>query len=258
MSVQGPVWVLSPHLLVAQAVAAALRSVGVPAETRTWESMVDESGSSVPLSTRPAVVVAIVDGVDNSTIVGHVEAFAQPGDVRVVIVSSSEASIHWGGLLSNDAIDVVTVTTSVTQLAEVVDRLTAGISSMDPDERAGLRTSWALDRDRRRHVRDQLESLSPQQRRVLELLASGRRVAEVGVEMGVAEGTVRSHVKALRAKLGASSQLKAVAMFHQAYDTSGGGGLVPRPRTGQAPVDDPGDPPGGGGGSREKVGAGPR
>ena len=59
--------------------------------------------------------------------------------------------------------------------------------------------------------------------------------------MGVAEGTVRSHVKALRAKLGASTQLKAVAMFHQAYDATGGGGdIVPRPRgAGEDPGDDP-------------------
>ena len=115
---------------------------------------------------------------------------------------------------------------------------------MDPEERAALQTSWAVDRDRRRHAREQLESLSPQQRRVLELLASGRRVTEVGVEMGVAEGTVRSHVKALRAKLGASTQLKAVAMFHQAYDVAGGAAdLVPRPRgAGEDPGDDPGDP----------------
>jgi DNA-binding NarL/FixJ family response regulator len=254
MSVPGPVWVLSPHLLVAQAVTAALRSVDVPAETRQWESVVDESGSAVPVSARPAVVVAIVDGVDNSAVVGHVEALAQPGDVRVVIVSSPETSTQWGGVLSNDAIDVVTVTTSVSQLADVVQRLTSGASSMDPEERAAIRTSWALDRDRRRHVRDQLESLSPQQRRVLELLASGRRVAEVGVEMGVAEGTVRSHVKALRAKLGASTQLKAVAMFHQAYDAPGTGGLVPRPR---GAGDDPGDRPGADP-SREKAGAGRR
>ena len=258
MSVPGPVWVLSPHLLVAQAVTAALRSVDVPAETRQWESVVDESGSAVPVSARPAVVVAIVDGVDNSAVVGHVEALAQPGDVRVVIVSSPETSTQWGGVLSNDAIDVVTVTTSVSQLADVVQRLTSGASSMDPEERAAIRTSWALDRDRLRHVRDQLESLSPQQRRVLELLASGRRVAEVGVEMGVAEGTVRSHVKALRAKLGASTQLKAVAMYHQAYDAPGTGGLVPRPRgAGDDPGDDPGHRPGADP-SREKAGAGRR
>ncbi|WP_457187357.1 helix-turn-helix domain-containing protein [Nocardioides sp. P5_E3] len=258
MSVPGPVWVLSPHLLVAQAVTAALRSVGVPAETRRWESVVDDDGSPVPVAARPAVVVAIVDGVDNSAVVGHVEALAQPGDARVVVVSSPDTSTRWGGLLSNDAVDVVTVTTSVSQLADVVQRLTAGTSSMDPEERAALRTSWARDRDQRRHVRDQLESLSPQQRRVLELLASGRRVAEVGVEMGVAEGTVRSHVKALRAKLGASTQLKAVAMFHQAYDATGGGDLVPRPRgAGEDPGDDPGDQAGRDR-SGEKVGAGRR
>ncbi|MFC7724007.1 LuxR C-terminal-related transcriptional regulator [Nocardioides sp. GCM10028917] len=259
MSVPGPVWVLSPHLLVAQAVTAALRSVGVPAETRRWESVVDDDGSPVLVASRPAVVVAIVDGVDNSAVVGHVEALAQPGDARVVIVSSPDTSTRWGGLLSNDAVDVVTVTTSVSQLAEVVQRLTAGASSMDPEERAALRTSWAMDRDRRRHVRDQLESLSPQQRRVLELLASGRRVAEVGVEMGVAEGTVRSHVKALRAKLGASTQLKAVAMFHQAYDPTGGGGdIVPRPRgAGEDPGDDP-DHHADGHRSGEKVGVGRR
>jgi DNA-binding NarL/FixJ family response regulator len=258
MSVPGPVWVLSPHLLVAQAVTAALRSVGVPAETRRWESVVDDDGSPVLAASRPAVVVAIVDGVDNAAVVGHVEALAQPGDARVVIVSSPDTSTRWGGLLSNDAVDVVTVTTSVSQLADVVQRLTAGASSMDPEERAALRTSWAMDRDRRRHVRDQLESLSPQQRRVLELLASGRRVAEVGVEMGVAEGTVRSHVKALRAKLGASTQLKAVAMFHQAYDATDGGDLVPRPRgAGEDPGDDP-DHHAGRDRSGEKVGAGRR
>ena len=242
MSVAGPVWVLSPHLLVAQAVTAALRSAGVPAETRRWESVLDEDGSVVSAPVRPSVVVAIVDGVDNSTVVGHVEALAQPGDVRVVVVSSAEAATQWGGLLAYDAVDVVTVTTSVSQLADVVQRITAGGSSMDPEERAALRTSWAMDRDRRRHAREQLDSLSPQQRRVLELLASGRRVAEVGVEMGVAEGTVRSHVKALRAKLGASTQLKAVAMFHQAYDVPGRSRLVPRPRgEREDPGDDPGD-----------------
>ena len=145
MSVPGPVWVLSPHLLVAQAVTAALRSVGVPAETRRWESVVDDDGSPVLVASRPAVVVAIVDGVDNSAVVGHVEALAQPGDARVVVVSSPDTSTRWGGLLSNDAVDVVTVTTSVSQLAEVVQRLTAGTSSMDPEERAALRTSWAMD-----------------------------------------------------------------------------------------------------------------
>jgi len=219
MSVAGPVWVLSPHLLVAQAITAALGSVGVPARTRRWESVVGPASSGDVEDLGPAIFVAVVDGLDNSEIVAHVEALARRGAGRVVVVTSADASVRWGGVLAHESVDVVTVSTSVTQLADVVRRLVGGDSAMDPATRAELRAAHARDLDRRRQARAQLETLSPQQRRVLELLASGRRVAEVGVEMGVAEGTVRSHVKALRAKLGVSTQLKAVAMFHQAYES---------------------------------------
>lgn len=241
MVVSGVVCVLSPHLLVAQAVAAALRSAGMPAETRTWESAVTRGRLMIAGESRPGVLVVIVDGLDNPALVHQVDRLVQRGGVRVVVVTSAESAVRWGGLLANEAVDLVTVTTSVAELAEVVRRMAAGGSAMDPEERMALRASWALDVDRRRQLRAQLESLSPQQRRVLELLASGRRVAEVGVEMGVAHGTVRSHVKALRAKLGASTQLKAVAMFHQVHDDADdadadvadqadGSDLVPRPR----------------------------
>ncbi|NYE35507.1 DNA-binding NarL/FixJ family response regulator [Nocardioides cavernae] len=226
----GPVCVLSPHLLVAQAVAAALRSAGMAAETRTWESAVARGRLTVAGEERPEILVVIVDGLDNPSLVLQVDRLVQRGGVRVVVVTSAESAVRWGGLLANEAVDLVTVTTSVAELAAVVRRLAAGGTSMDPERRAALQTSWALDLDRRRQLRAQLESLSPQQRRVLELLASGHRVAEVGKEMGVAHGTVRSHVKALRAKLGASTQLKAVAMFHQAYDVADGADLVPSPR----------------------------
>ena len=60
--------------------------------------------------------------------------------------------------------------------------------------------------------------------------ATGRRVSEVGAELGVSSGTVRSHVKSLRAKLGAPTQLKAVAMFHQAHERVYAVDLVPAPR----------------------------
>ena len=230
MGVTGPVCVLSPHLLVAQAVAAALRSAGLPAETRTWESVVRRGRLTISGSPGPDVLVIIVDGLDNPAVVHQVDRLVQRGGIRVVVVTSTEAAVRWGGVLASEAVDLVTVTTSVAELADVVRRLAAGGSSMDPDHRLALQASWALDRDRRRLLRTQMKTLSPQQRRVLELLASGRRVAEVGEEMGVAHGTVRSHVKALRAKLGAPTQLKAVAMYHQAYDLGEGIELVPGPR----------------------------
>ena len=84
-----------------------------------------------------------------------------------------------------------------------------------------------------------MQSLSPQQLKVLELLASGRRVAEVAELLGVADGTVRSHVKALRAKLGARTQLEAVAMLRQVYELLDRAVVVPRPRGAPAEADAP-------------------
>ncbi|WP_165355135.1 helix-turn-helix transcriptional regulator [Nocardioides oleivorans] len=230
MASQGPVWVVSPHLLVAQAVAAALSSVGTSAEAHAWEPAIRDRGAGVTAPGETRHLVVILDGVEGAEVVDQVTRLVREGDVRVVVVTSDDGAVQWGGLLASDAVDVVTVTTSVVQLAEVVERLMAGTSSMDPSGRLALQASWARALARRRSITAMMATLSPQQRRVLELLASGRRVAEVGDTLGVAHGTVRSHVKALRAKLGARNQLEAVAMWHQIDRPGDSGGRVPRPR----------------------------
>ena len=54
-------------------------------------------------------------------------------------------------------------------------------------------------------------SLSPREREVLGLLALGKTSAEVGVDLGVAEETVQTHVRRSMAKLDARSRTQAVA-----------------------------------------------
>lgn len=231
MGVPGRAWVVSPHLLIAQAVAAALRSVGTPAEARGWESAIRDSEPGDLDAQTPRHLVVVLDGVEDGKVVEQVTRLVELGDVRIAIVTTAEAAFRWGGLVASESVDVVTVTTSVVQLAEVVERLTAGGSSMDRQGRLALQESWARAHARRRQLASLMATLTPQQRRVLEFLASGRRVSEVGDLMGVANGTVRSHVKALRAKLGARTQLEAVALFHQMADPVDGTDLVvPRPR----------------------------
>ncbi len=230
MGVREPAWVVSPHLLVAQAVAAALRSVDTPAEAHAWDSAVRDRDVGEASPVEPRLVVAILEGLDTDQRVAEVARLVEAGHVRVVVVTSGDAALWWGGLLESDAVDVATVTTSVVQLAEVVERFTAGGSSMDPARRLALRSSWSEAIGRRRRLARLLATLSPQQRRVLDLLATGRGVTEVAHVMGVTRGTVRSHVKALRAKLGARSQLEAVAMLHQTRGEPAGTDLVPGPR----------------------------
>jgi len=222
-------WLVSPHLLVAQAVTAALQSAGSPVEFCAWETLVRDAESRRDPSA-PRSVVAIFDGLDNPVVVDEIARLLAVGDVRVAVVTTGPAAFWWGGLVADGAVDVVTMATTVGQLSDVVRRIIAGESLMEPDERAALHAAWAEALDRRQDLAALIKTLSPQQLRVLELLASGRRVHEVAELLGVADGTVRSHVKTLRNKIGARTQLEAVAMLRQVHDVGGGAFHVPRPR----------------------------
>jgi DNA-binding NarL/FixJ family response regulator len=178
--------------------------------------------------------VAIVDGRVADEVVDQVGDLTRIGDVRVVVVTTDASPARWSRLLTDECIEMVTVITSIGDLAVLIEQFTAGLPVMTPEERARLRAEWEGGLDRQRVVRSLLSQLSPQQLRVLRLLATGRRVGEVATFLGVADGTVRSHVKSLRHRIGARTQLEAVAMLRQAEDGGGPAGpghdLVPRPR----------------------------
>lgn len=55
-------------------------------------------------------------------------------------------------------------------------------------------------------------ALSPREREVLALLAEGRHVQDIAAELGLSAYTARDYVKTILAKLGARSQLEAVAV----------------------------------------------
>lgn len=58
-------------------------------------------------------------------------------------------------------------------------------------------------------------SLSRRQREVLELLANGIPAREIAARLGLAETTVRNHIRHLLRKLGCHSQLEAVAVAYR-------------------------------------------
>ncbi len=221
-----PVWLVSPHLLVAQAMAVALASVGTPAVAHTWQSTMREQGAGDDVVRTPQRIVVVLDGFDDPVLLDEVAHAVQTSDVRIALITSSSVAASCGGLLLDDRVDLATGVTSIARLAEVVDDFLSGRALLEPGDRESLHAAWQRDLEHRRHVEALLATLSPQQAKVLELLASGRRVAEVGALLGVTPGTARSHVKALRAKLGARSQLEAVAMLRMVHDATGAGGAA--------------------------------
>jgi DNA-binding CsgD family transcriptional regulator len=69
--------------------------------------------------------------------------------------------------------------------------------------------------------------LSPRQREILELVASGRTSKEIAAELGISRSTVNWHLANTFARLGASSRAEAVALAMQSPPRA----LLSRPAT---------------------------
>ena len=70
-------------------------------------------------------------------------------------------------------------------------------------------------------TRNALQALSPQERRVVALIAEGRTNKEVAVAMGLAEKTVKNYLSTVFEKLHVSRRSQAAALFVQSGRTPG-------------------------------------
>jgi DNA-binding NarL/FixJ family response regulator len=90
-------------------------------------------------------------------------------------------------------------------LIDAVRRVASGQSLLDPAV-----TERVLRAVRNREQRDErLERLTPQEHRIVELLAEGRTNREIGADMFLAEKTVKNYVSNVLAKLGMSQRTEA-------------------------------------------------
>jgi DNA-binding NarL/FixJ family response regulator len=93
------------------------------------------------------------------------------------------------------------------ELVEAIRRVGQGESLLDPTV-----TARVLDRLRNpRTEPDPLAGLTPQERRILDLIAEGMTNRRIGEEMYLAEKTVKNYVSNLLAKLGMERRTEAAA-----------------------------------------------
>jgi two-component system, NarL family, response regulator DevR len=90
------------------------------------------------------------------------------------------------------------------ELVTAVRQVAAGQSLIDPALTAGI-----LDRLRGKQEDERIARLSPQERRILDLIAEGKTNRQIGAEMYLAEKTVKNYVSNLLAKMGFSRRTEA-------------------------------------------------
>jgi DNA-binding NarL/FixJ family response regulator len=106
-----------------------------------------------------------------------------------------------------------------TDLVGAVRTVAAGQSMLDPGAAAQVMARLRDQKDKR----DPLAGLTPQERRILELIGEGLTNRQIGEHLFLAEKTVKNYVSALFAKLGMERRTQAAAYATRVFGESGDG-----------------------------------
>jgi DNA-binding NarL/FixJ family response regulator len=200
------VFLLDDHEIVRRGIAQLL-------ETEPDIEIVGESGTAagalarIP-ALRPDVAILDVrlpDG-EGVSVCREVRSVVSPPPACLMLTSYSDDEALFGAIMAGAAGYLLKQVAGV-DLVGAVRAVAAGGSLLDPK-------ATALVLDRLRHGRPaesdaRYDSLSPQERRILELIADGLTNRQIGAELFLAEKTVKNYVSSLLHKLGFARRTEA-------------------------------------------------
>jgi DNA-binding NarL/FixJ family response regulator len=164
---------------------------------------------------RPDVVLMDVRMPDLDGISATREVLSASPDVRVVMLTTFEDDEYLFGALSAGASGFLLKRATTHELISAIHTVAAGDSLLAP---AVTRT--VIDRAAGQATFDvgasgKLEHLTPREREVLELVATGRSNAEIAAALVIEESTVKTHVTHVLQKLGLRDRVQAVIFAYE-------------------------------------------
>lgn len=197
------VFLLDDHELVRRGIRELLESEGDIV-------VVGESGTAGEAARRiPALRpdVAILDGrlPDGSGIDVCREVRSRDPQIKALILTSYDDDDALFAAIMGGAAGYILKQVRGTDFIDTVRRVAAGQSMLDPSV-----TAQVLERVRTGPPVDtELERLTAQEQRILELIGEGLTNRQIAEHMYLAEKTVKNYVSSLLAKLGVSSRTQA-------------------------------------------------
>jgi DNA-binding NarL/FixJ family response regulator len=160
-------------------------------------------------SGRPDVVIMDVRLPDGSGIEACREIRSERPDTKVLMLTSYADQDAIVGSLMAGAAGYLLKQSDPKQLIEAVDTVAGGGSLLDP---AVIQTvvEWIRQPDSHT-LEDPMTSLSPQERKVLPLVAAGRTNRDIAGVLGLSEHTVKTHVSHILEKLHLARRVDAAA-----------------------------------------------
>jgi len=169
--------------------------------------------------TRPDVVVMDVRLADGSGIEATREIRANRPKTQVLMLTSFADDEALFASIMAGASGYVLKQIQGAEIVKAIREVAAGKSLLDPQV-----TSAVLDRLRKgKHLMkdEKLARLSPQEERILALIADGRTNKQIGEELHLAEKTVKNYVSSILSKLEVGRRAEAAAYMARHTQTPG-------------------------------------
>jgi DNA-binding NarL/FixJ family response regulator len=205
------VYLLDDHEVVRRGIKELLG--GEPDIVVVGESgLAHEAARRIP-ALRPDVAILDARLPDGSGIDVCREVRSRDPEIKALILTSYDDDEALFAAIMAGAAGYTLKQVRGNDLVETVRRVAAGQSTLDPSV-----TEAVLDRVRNGPPVDkELERLTPQEQRILDLIGEGMTNRQIGEQMFLAEKTVKNYVSSMLAKLGLTSRTQAAifATKHQ-------------------------------------------
>lgn len=179
--------------------------------------LVGEAGSvaaavDVALQAKPDLVLLDIRLPDGTGFDACRRILEKLPDTRVLILTSVAEETMVDDAIRAGANGYLLKEVNGRVLVQAIHDVAAGKSILDP---AITERVLSIIRSNAPGTRSTLDALSPQERRVLALIAEGRTNKEVAAEMGLAEKTVKNYLSTVFEKLHVSRRSQAAALYVQ-------------------------------------------
>ena len=211
------VMLVDDHEIVRDGIKAMLDTqddIVVTAQAGSVQEAIDEAGR-----TRPEVVVMDVRLTDGSGIEATRQIRADHPETRVLMLTSFADDEALFSSIMAGASGYVLKQVKSGELLRAIRAVGAGDSLLDPSV-----TTAVLERLRKgKHLLkdEKLARLSPQEERILTLVADGRTNREIGEELHLAEKTVKNYISSILSKLEVARRAEAAAYLARHTTTPG-------------------------------------
>lgn len=201
--------IVDDHALLAESVQAALQARGF--RTTVFPPGPSSDLLADLLAAGPDLVLLDLDLGAFGDSRAMIPALVSAG-IRVLIVSGLPDRLRIAAALEQGAIGFQSKVHGFDALVAAAESSLTAIGPLDPLERESMLADLSRSRSDQARKLAPFTSLTDRERAALGALCDGLTVHEVAVSWTVSESTVRSHVQRILGKLGAASQVQAVAM----------------------------------------------